>query len=93
MWNSPRDRGDALKRWRRTEIQIERHETLLIRTGDPGGSRCTLCGRGSLVSVDDAAAVLQLTPEALRSWLAAKLPPGETPRLVCASCLYEAIRS
>ena len=82
-----------MKRWRRTEIQIERHETLLIRTNDPRGPRCSVCGRGSLMSVDDAAAALQLTPEAIRSWLAATHFPSQTGSLVCASCLYEAIRS
>jgi hypothetical protein len=63
-----------VKRWRRTEIRVERREILIFRSegglGAQGESRCIVCGEPvALVRAEDAAAALGVEPAAVQRWL------------------------
>lgn len=59
-----------MKRWRRTEIRVERREVTVVRTGS-GTAGCPVCGPGSaMVRGADAAAILGVGAEIVEQWLA-----------------------
>ncbi|MFZ0337311.1 MAG: hypothetical protein WAL45_04710 [Terracidiphilus sp.] len=59
-----------MKRWRRTEIRVERREVTVVRTGG-GTASCPVCGPGSaMIHAVDAAAILGLGMEIVQQRLA-----------------------
>ena len=80
-----------MKRWRRTEIHVERREITVLRT-DGGTVCCPVCGSASaMILAADAAAILGLGTEVIEQQLVdGKLHGGRNAEgnwLVCTSSI------
>lgn len=59
-----------MKKWRRTEIRIERRELSIVRAAGTTDPRCEVCGKQSvMVRAQDAAAAFQVDLETLHRWI------------------------
>jgi hypothetical protein len=62
--------GPGVKKWRRTEIRIERRELSIVRAAGTIDPRCEVCGKQSvMVRAQDAAAAFQVDMETLHRWI------------------------
>jgi hypothetical protein len=90
--NPDRPEGTGVKKWRRTEIRIERREISIVRSSGSADLRCKVCGGdAAMVRADDAAVAFGIDREALLQWLNEGRVHGyTTPEgavMVCAQSL------
>jgi hypothetical protein len=86
--------GLAVKKWRRTEIRIERREISIVRVSGASDLRCKVCGNdAAVVRAGDAAAAFGVELKALLQWLEEGRVHGYTAAdgavMVCAQSLRE----